>query len=182
MEGGWGVIGGFNEVLYKKEKVGGNPRTERLMGMFRHMMEEGNLYYLGWTGNKFTWCNLHEDETFTKERLNRAIANAMWKRKYSKYSVETLPAFRFDHNIILLQCSIGRCSVCSFHSSFKYEASWNNEEGCSAIVSEAWQNNTKGRERGLEKVMSKLKSTQKGLKKWSRNLERERTKAIREKT
>ncbi|KAF5454153.1 hypothetical protein F2P56_023837, partial [Juglans regia] len=151
------------------------------MGMFRNLMEEGNLFDLGWRGNKFTWCNRHEDESFTKEKLDRAIANCIWRAKYPKVSVETSLAVCSDHNPILLQCSSDRPSIHSFHTFFQYEASWNKEDGCSVVVSEAWQGRN-GMESGLDRVISKLETTKNGLKQWSKNLARDRTKAIRDKT
>ncbi|KAG2724617.1 hypothetical protein I3760_01G026900 [Carya illinoinensis] len=109
--GGWGIIGDFNEVLYSDEKEGGNPRSEYLMRQFREVMEEGSLCDLGWARNKFTWSNCHEDESFTKERLDRAIANVDWKSLYPVHTVETLPAICSDHSPILLDFSIERCSL-----------------------------------------------------------------------
>ncbi|XP_042969107.1 uncharacterized protein LOC122301794 [Carya illinoinensis] len=120
-------------------------------------MEEGNLYDLGWMGNKFTWSNRHEDDSFTMERLDRAIANDEWK------------------------AHIERCSVQRWPYLFKYEASWNMEEGCSEIVVEAWSKQV-GLGSSLERMMSKLEFTQGKLKQWSWNLNRERLEAVRVKT
>ncbi|XP_042954598.1 uncharacterized protein LOC122291011 [Carya illinoinensis] len=179
--GGWGVIGDFNEVLYSDEKEGGNPRSEYLMRQFREVMEEGSLCDLGWAGNKFTWSNCHEDESFTKERLDRAIANVDWKSLYPMHTVETLPAICSDHSPILLDFSIERCSFRRWHHFFKYEASWNNEEGCSEVVAEAW-NKRMGERSRMEGLMRKLETTQRKLSQWSRNLNRDRIEAIKEKT
>ncbi|KAG2685685.1 hypothetical protein I3760_10G137200 [Carya illinoinensis] len=118
-DGGWGVIGDFNEILFNDEKVGGKYRNENLMRMFRNILEEGNLFDLGWKKNKFTWCNRHEDESFTKERLDRAIVNPRWKSTYSEALVETLPAICSDRSPILLSCSFERCSAYRYHTSFK---------------------------------------------------------------
>ncbi|XP_042954568.1 uncharacterized protein LOC122290977 [Carya illinoinensis] len=129
-DGGWGVIGDFNEVLYSDEKVGGNPRSEYLMRQFREVMEEGSLCDLG---------------------------------------------------PILLDFSIERCSFRRWHHFFKYEASWNYEEGCSEVVAEAW-NKQMGERSRMEVLMGKLETTQRKLSQWSRNLSRERLEAIKEKT
>ncbi|XP_042962425.1 uncharacterized protein LOC122296688 [Carya illinoinensis] len=149
--------------------------------MFRNLVEEGNLVDLGWKTNKFTWCNRHEDESFTKERLDKALANPRWKVTYAEALVETLLAIYSDHSPILLYCSFERCSAYRYHSSFKYEANWINEMGCREAASEAWQGSYRG-ETGLEKVLYKLDKTRKGLQKWSRHMVRDRNRAIREKT
>ncbi|XP_042939568.1 uncharacterized protein LOC122274610 [Carya illinoinensis] len=133
-EGGWGVIGDFNEVLTNDEKEGGNLRNEKQMGMFRRVLEDGNLSDLGWKGDKFTWCNQHEDDTFIKERLDRVVANPEWRAMFDAYRVETLPVVCSDHRPILLECLWSRCTVRSHHVFFKYEINSVKEEGCSEIV------------------------------------------------
>ncbi|XP_042944811.1 uncharacterized protein LOC122278691 [Carya illinoinensis] len=146
-----------------------------------HKIKRGKTGFRGWKINKFTWYNQHEDESFTKERLDRALVNPRWKATYTEDSVETLPAICSDHSPILLSCSFERCSAYKYHSSFKYEANWINEMGYREVVSEAWQGSYKG-ETGLEKVLYKLDRTRKGLQKWSRHMVRDRNRAIREKT
>ena len=72
---GWCVIGDYNEILTNDEKVGGRVRSEGQMDLFRQVLVKGSLFDLGWRGDKFTWSNRHEDESFTKERLDRVLAN-----------------------------------------------------------------------------------------------------------
>lgn len=82
---GWCVLEDFNEVLANDEKVRGRPRCEKQMEMFRRVLEEGNLFDLGWNGAKFTWYNRHGDASFMKERLDRLMANiALWVATYSE--------------------------------------------------------------------------------------------------
>ena len=97
---GWCVIGDFNEIVAQSEKVGGKERPEGQMDEFRHCLEGNNLYDLGWRGMKFTWSNKHADESFTKERLDRAVANPQWMDLFSDRRVETLIARQSDHKPI----------------------------------------------------------------------------------
>lgn len=73
---GWCVLGDFNEILTHDENVGGRPRQEKLMENFRRVLEKGNQTDLKWNGSKFTWSDRREDDTFTKERLDKALANS----------------------------------------------------------------------------------------------------------
>lgn len=61
--------------------MGGRLCPTHQMQKFRHALEVNGLYDLGWRGQKFTWANWHEDENFTKERLDRVIANIQWFEK-----------------------------------------------------------------------------------------------------
>ncbi|XP_042954578.1 uncharacterized protein LOC122290989 [Carya illinoinensis] len=180
-EEGWVVIGDFNEILYNNEKAGGNYRSEYLMRSFKKVLEEGNLFDLGWKRNKFTWCNHHEDESFTNERLDRVLANSRWKAFYSKVSVETLPTICSYHSPILFDCSIERCLEARYFFPFKYEANWSKEEGCSETVGAAWHGSSGG-ETGLTRILKKLDRTRRGLQSWSKNMVRDRNTAIKEKT
>lgn len=39
------------------------------------MLESYNLFDMGWSGSYFTWSNNHSDESLTKDRLDRVVAN-----------------------------------------------------------------------------------------------------------
>lgn len=95
--GSMDVMGDFNEILYQAEKVGGRQRNKVLMSNFRQTMEVCKLKNLGQIGENFTWSNKHGNSSFTKERLDRAIANQAWMRVYNAVIVETLVARSSDH-------------------------------------------------------------------------------------
>lgn len=65
-----------------KKWVGG--RGKKVKWLLLNVLEEGGLYDLGSKGDKFTWSNKHEDETFTKERLDRTVVNAKWKSLFQE--------------------------------------------------------------------------------------------------
>lgn len=69
------VIWDFNEILYHTEKEGGRQRNETLICNFRETLDDCNSGDLGHSGDPFTWSNKHETFTYTKERLNKAVAN-----------------------------------------------------------------------------------------------------------
>lgn len=69
------LAGDFNEVLVQSEKCGGQLQCEKLMQNFRDALNRNYLKDLGYVGDSFTWSNKHDDETFIKEQLDRAVAN-----------------------------------------------------------------------------------------------------------
>lgn len=53
----WVVVGDFNELLHASEKVGGNPRREGQMQLFRDALSYCDLFDLGFVGSPFTWSS-----------------------------------------------------------------------------------------------------------------------------
>jgi len=41
-------------------------------------LEDCNLSDLGFSGPKYTWCNGKYGDDFSRERLDRAVANVEW--------------------------------------------------------------------------------------------------------
>ncbi|XP_042958110.1 uncharacterized protein LOC122293656 [Carya illinoinensis] len=175
---GWGVIGDFNEILSHDEKVGGRIRAESQMRAFREVVEECSLFDLGWRGAKYTWCNRHESETFTKERLDRGMANKKWIEMFPDARVNTLVALCSDHRPILLEGTSGRGQGSHFHYQFKYEMNWAKEDGCKETVAEAWQREVQ-HQRQNSRLQNKLELCSRKLQKWSKDLRRNRLATIK---
>lgn len=74
MTGPWTVLGDFNTFLRHSEmrdgiEVGGH--TNELANLFAST----GLRDLHFSGNLLTWCNNHEDNTFTLTKLDRVLIN-----------------------------------------------------------------------------------------------------------
>lgn len=152
------------------------------MNLFINVLEHGNLHDLGWMGEKFTWSNMHEDETYTKERLDRVLSNQSWLDGNGNYKVDSFVAICSDHRPLMLDCGLNELEPRrGIPSSFHYELNWGREEGCTSLVATKWKKGIARREL-LESVQAKLETCGKGLRKWSKNLDRERTKAIKDKS
>ncbi|XP_041009372.1 uncharacterized protein LOC121253428 [Juglans microcarpa x Juglans regia] len=178
---GWCVVGDFNEILTHDEKVGGKQRQEKQMNMFRNVLERGGLFYLGWRGDKFTWSNKHDNETFTKERLDRAVANLRWKEIYKEGWVEVLTAKCSDHKPLLLSMNQVLSIAWRRRRMFRYEARWSLEEDCEEVIKNVW---TTRQARGdSAKSLQKLLEDSKGaFVKWNKHLENDKGKILKEKT
>lgn len=62
------VCENFNEILYSFEKVGGVPRDERMMKMFRGVLEDCHLVNLGYSGPWYAWERGNLPEINIRER------------------------------------------------------------------------------------------------------------------
>lgn len=71
----WLIVGDFNEVLFHHEKSGGKLRPKKQMQDFKDTLDFYNIHDLGYKGDRCTWSNKYETDTFTKERLDRAAVN-----------------------------------------------------------------------------------------------------------
>ncbi|XP_042974686.1 uncharacterized protein LOC122306319 [Carya illinoinensis] len=151
------------------------------MDLFRQVLIKGSLFDLGWRGDKYTWSNRHEDASFTKERLDRVLANQQWMEGFANYQVDILTAICSDHKLVLLSCLYAHSEQNFAPHSFKYEASWSREEGCSTIVATEWQKQMGGVNK-LASIQTKLEACSKKLRQWSRHIDQDRSKAIKEKT
>lgn len=92
----------FNEILVSSEKTDSSIRPYQQMRAFQSALEDCNLYYLGFSGPKYTWCNVRYGEDFSREQLDRAVANAEWIQYFSMVKVEVLASVASDHHPLLV--------------------------------------------------------------------------------
>ncbi|XP_041009480.1 uncharacterized protein LOC121253544 [Juglans microcarpa x Juglans regia] len=134
-----------------------------------------------WRGDKFTWSNGHGDDTFTKERLDRVVANKRWIEAQKEISVQILVFRSSDHRPVLLSFSQTNKFFFQSHRIFKYEAWWASETECEKVVKEGWQQPTRGS--GPSEILKgSIRSCTDGLKRWSRALKRNLRQEITVKT
>ncbi|KAF5459673.1 hypothetical protein F2P56_019600 [Juglans regia] len=134
----WCVVGDFNEILFQNEKVGGRARPETQLSQFREVLEDNQLFDLGCCSGFFTWSNRHADLSFTKERLDRCLANNKWKELFREVRVEGLPERSSDHLPILMSTN-GVVNIKGrWQALFRFEASWIKEEDCEDRIKIEW--------------------------------------------
>ncbi|XP_042954664.1 uncharacterized protein LOC122291085 [Carya illinoinensis] len=109
------------------------------MEVFREALVKNELFDLGWVGDKYTWSNRHEENSFIKERLDRVVVNVGWSDLFKNAEVEVMQARSSDHKPIMLTViEEARCKR-KRRWLFKYEAKWSLEEEGGAVVQEAWK-------------------------------------------
>jgi endonuclease/exonuclease/phosphatase (EEP) superfamily protein YafD len=63
------------------------------------------LMDLGFCGPKYTWSNGRSGRDFTRERLDRAVANNNWSMLFDVVEVNVLARSSSDHNPLLMSFS-----------------------------------------------------------------------------
>lgn len=101
----WVVFGDFNEIMYLYEKLGGVEREARQMEAFQDCMNKCGLVDLGFVGQKFTWCNGRDNDSKTKLRLDRMVANEEWLKHFSDARVFHTAMSISNHCLLKLKLS-----------------------------------------------------------------------------
>lgn len=99
----WLCGGKFNEIHKTHEKSGGRLRPYGQMESFREVLDECNLFDLGFVGNKFTWSKTYPNGGMVWERLDRAVCMTEWYDLFSSINVQTLICVSLDHNLICIR-------------------------------------------------------------------------------
>ncbi|XP_042952312.1 uncharacterized protein LOC122289407 [Carya illinoinensis] len=133
---------------------------------FKQCLENCNLYDLGWKAMMYTWTNQHTDDTFTKERLDRVVANPSWLEIFKERVVETLTARQSDHKPILLALFENKPHIRNRRRLFRFEAKWSLDEEGGRVVEDAWKRTLETKNL-LIKVQRKLKACSGDLLRWN---------------
>ncbi|KAL8555997.1 hypothetical protein ACS0TY_003709 [Phlomoides rotata] len=135
-------MGDFNEILWSWEKQGGNCSFTKHMDEFRKTISDLNLQDLGYQGNKFTWSNGWEGAANIQVRLDRALANPLWRIWFPGAHVSHLIRFKSDHTPILVNCdppsSSGGKNKRHRDRVFRFEKMWMEKADCGEIVATGW--------------------------------------------
>lgn len=134
-------IGDFNQILSTDDKFAFLDRKIIGADIFQQTLNDLGLCELEAKGQKFTWMNKREDETFAMERLDRAFASVDWIHSYTQYAFHNQPIFRSDHGAICLDFEIQHPFK---RRPFRFEKMWTTHEGCKFVVREAWKTNIQG--------------------------------------
>lgn len=86
----------------------------------------------------YTWSNKHADVSVTKERLDTAVANNLWKELYKEVRIEGLPAVSSDHKPLLVSFKRGFNSQYRIRKVFRFETKWIKEGECANIIEKEW--------------------------------------------
>ncbi|XP_021304035.1 uncharacterized protein LOC110430565 [Sorghum bicolor] len=166
----WLCSGDFNEILFNFEKEGGQPRAESNMQKFRLALEDCDLQDLGFFGDPFTWRNNHHVATrYTKERLDRAVANSSWRYMFPMVRVTNGDPRHSDHRPIIIDVGCRQNMDCLQQMQImpKFEAKWLEEEECEIRVTKAWGI---AMEEGCNTMMQMQMKVLGDLWEWDRNI------------
>lgn len=71
-----------------------------------------------------------------RQRLDRAIANDVWKINFPEAGVLHLTASKSDHNLILLKLWVEAKNKAR---PFRFEAAWLRDRTCYETINKAWK-------------------------------------------
>jgi hypothetical protein len=134
----WVCLGDFNEILSANEKYGGRRRQRGVMENFQKTLEACGLSDLGYKEPKYTWNNGHEGAEFTKERLDRVVANGSWGEMHHGLEVTIRVTLCSDHLPIIVTLS-DRSSMPKRPRNFRFEGSWELHAKCRDIIANSWE-------------------------------------------
>ncbi|TXG53035.1 hypothetical protein EZV62_022204 [Acer yangbiense] len=78
----WVCDGDFNDILSMTEKEGGSAKSFSDMYNFRQTIDDCNLIDLGFTRPKYTWNNKRDGSNNIQERLDKFLANDLWRNNF----------------------------------------------------------------------------------------------------
>ncbi|XP_028071380.1 uncharacterized protein LOC114273766 [Camellia sinensis] len=94
----WCIGGDFNEIISIGERIGCSMR-DRGMRDFNNFIESCELSDIPLLGRKFTWCNAHEGEKWSK--IDRFLVNPEWLEVFN-FKLWGLPRLLSDHCPLIL--------------------------------------------------------------------------------
>lgn len=118
-------MGNFNEVLLPKEHEGVANRSNAQIQGFRDVEDVCMLLDLGYQGRFWTFEKKVTGGTYTRFRLDRALASADWAARFPMARLSHLTATSSDHGPILLQLEEARIPP---KPNFRYEIMWEAHE------------------------------------------------------
>lgn len=114
---------------------------------------------MGFVGDPFTWRNNHHVAAkFTKETLDRAIANSAWRCLFPLVKVTNGDPRHSNHRPIIIDVGSNDSKVwCEqMHTLPKFEAKWLDEGECEARVVEAWGRAMEGGNNNMLEIQRKV--------------------------
>jgi hypothetical protein len=174
-------VGDFNEITHQDEKNGATIRSRGQMEAFQRTLDECRLCDLGFKGSKFTWHNGRDGMAFTKERLDRGVANQEWCAMHADVELSVLASRSSDHNSLLVffrkhdETSWRKCR------QFRYEASWSKNKDFKSTFKQIWQAKPVAQDKWAN-IQGKLRHSRHFIKKWVRKTERKTEELIKQKT
>ncbi|CAM8909274.1 unnamed protein product [Rhodiola kirilowii] len=133
----WLVFGDFNEVLLGWEVKGRRIRGEWQMKKFRSVMEECGLTDLGFRGSTFTFSNKRKGNLETKARLDRALANQVWRSMFPEAEVIHETSGMSDHSPLVIRWKgVKRAEKLKL---FRFEPMWLKHKEFGDKIREVWR-------------------------------------------
>jgi hypothetical protein len=163
----WLCMGDFNEIVSMSEIKGSTIRARKQMEEFRNALANCQLCDLGFNGPKYTWNNGREGATFTKERLDRAVANSEWRMMFENVKVQVMARRSSDHHPLLLNFNDNNNVVRGKKGMFRMDANWAKRADFVETIKKTWAGGG-DRKDPWRNLKGKMAKCQKTIKVWVR--------------
>uniref|UniRef100_A0A803PR61 Reverse transcriptase domain-containing protein n=1 Tax=Cannabis sativa TaxID=3483 RepID=A0A803PR61_CANSA len=156
--GNWVVMGDFNFILAKDERIGIRtktyPDTEFLQCVNHCQLEDVKS-----SGNFFTWTNKQHGHDKIFSKIDRIMGNQTWINKYEFAEAVFLNERLFDHTPGILSIYP---NVVSGKKPFKYIRMWKSHPKYDTSLKDVWKQHERGSK--MFQVVTKLKQFKVRLK------------------
>ena len=134
----WAVIGDFNEALWGFKQLSQTPHSVGQMIDFHDILELCGLDDLGFSRVPYTYDNRRFGRANVKVRLDRAVANNLWRDIFFEASVVHLVAPSSDHSPILLKCEVEPPREEPARKCRHYKVMWERDPALPEVIQNAW--------------------------------------------
>ena len=125
IQGAWCILGDFNSILYKDDRIGGNEVTEHDTLELSAFMDSCEVQEMTGSGAVFTWTN----KTIWS-KIDRVFINCLWHEEFDYTMVKALPPGLSDHSPLLLHFHAPPRPPPQFH----YCDMWSSHKNFQSIV------------------------------------------------
>jgi hypothetical protein len=163
----WMCIGDFNEVLHRREHVGVTERSSAQIAAFGDTIDVCGLANLGYVGLDWTFEKRVAGGSYSRTRLDRALASPCWSNRYPLAMVEHLTAVTLDHSPIILRMEPAARRPPKKGRMFRYELMWEAHEEFAPVLKKTWHE--VGNISTKVEMKEKLSYLSENLKEWETN-------------
>ncbi|XP_062089720.1 uncharacterized protein LOC133796262 [Humulus lupulus] len=140
VKGPWIVMGDFNDILAKEERIGNRVRYKTSTD-FIDRVANCQLEDVKYSGNFYTWCNKQHGEDRIYSKIDRVLANQAWLRLYPEAETVFVNEGLFDHTPAVLTVY---SNVTCGRKPFKYFNMWSTHPDYFKKIEEIWQQHFTG--------------------------------------
>ncbi|XP_062099719.1 uncharacterized protein LOC133805553 [Humulus lupulus] len=151
MEDPWIVLGDFNDILVKEERIGARVKYTKAHS-FQRCVEICQLEDVKFSGNFYTWNNKQQGQDRIYSKIDRILANQKWLDTYGAAEVHFMNEGLFDHSLAILTVTP---VLVTGRKPFKYFRMWKSFPGFQDLVHNDWIRPIDGTL--MYKVVQKLK-------------------------
>ncbi|XP_074306215.1 uncharacterized protein LOC141641454 [Silene latifolia] len=156
------LLGDFNQVEFKEDKLGGNKGSIYGAEVFSEWKVRNSLYDIAFKGPKFTWCNNRKGTKRIYERIDKGLASPLWYSLFPYSGIKHFPIQCSDHAPIIFDTAFFEPHK---RKTFRMEAWAFEYEDSLRLLKHEWFSFDRGSP--VTKLSRKLQRTRHAFKNWT---------------